>query len=183
MTIKRTRYMPNEFKVEGDTCLIQLYNKDQQVIGEALIDRSSMRRCRGHKWSLNGGGYVGAKIKGKSVFLHNWVMGVKGSYEIQVDHKNRIRTDCHQKNLRVCSSCQNRMNRVNSKVCSSIYRGVSLDQKSGKWRASVNANNRQYYIGSFEVEIEAAQAFDKAALRLQGEFAILNFPKGAENGV
>lgn len=178
--MKRTRYTKNEFIVDGDICHIQLYNRDQNIIGEALIDRKDMRMCRSYKWSLNGSGYVGAKIKGKSVFLHNHITGVNGSYLTQVDHKNRVRTDCRRGNLRESSSCQNKMNRVNSKVCSSIYRGVSFDRKSGKWRVSVNANNKQYYIGLFGDEVVAAQAFDEVAVELQGDFAILNFPDVGE---
>lgn len=177
MRVQRTRNTPNRFIAEGEICRIQLYNKDQEVVGEALIDRWNRRRCRPYKWSLNGGGYVGAKVKGKTVFLHNHIMGVEGSYIIQTDHRNRIRTDCREENLRVCSSGQNKMNRVSKKTYSSKYRGVSFDRKSGKWRVSVTAEGCQHYIGSYKGEIGAAKAFDKAALKLQGEFAVLNFEK------
>lgn len=173
--MKRTRYSPNKFIVEEEICRIQLYNKAQEVVGEAIIDRQDMRKCRRYKWSLNGGGYVGAKVNGKSVFLHSHIMGVKGSYLIQVDHRNRVRTDCRRKNLRIASSGQNKMNRVTQKVCSSVYRGVSFDRKSGKWRSTVTAEGGQHYIGLFEDEIVAAKAFDKVASELQGEFAVLNF--------
>jgi len=128
------------------------------VVGEALIDRQDKRRCRKYKWSLNGGGYVGAQINGKTVFLHNHIMGVQGSYVIQTDHENRIRTDCRRNNLRVCSSGQNKMNRVSDKKHSSKYRGVSFDSRSGKWRANVTAERRQHHIGLFDDEVAAAKA-------------------------
>jgi AP2-like factor (ANT lineage) len=36
-------------------------------------------------------------------------------------------------------------------------------------------NRKRIYIGSFEDQIEAAKAYDKAAIKYYGEFANLNF--------
>jgi hypothetical protein len=39
----------------------------------------------------------------------------------------------------------------------------------------IGKNKKCYYFGCFEDEIEAAKVYDKAALELFGEFALLNF--------
>lgn len=56
----------------------------------------------------------------------------------------------------------------------SIFRGVSK-HRSGKWYACISHNGQPTKrIGLFVDEIDAAKAYNKAALELHGEFAKLN---------
>lgn len=59
----------------------------------------------------------------------------------------------------------------------SRYRGVSR-MDNGTWTAQVVWQKRRYYLGSFHVEEEAARAYDRAASRLMGDKARLNFDDG-----
>jgi len=43
----------------------------------------------------------------------------------------------------------------------------------------LTVNGKWIYLGSFNSEIQAAEAYDKAARRHFGEFANLNFPESA----
>lgn len=54
------------------------------------------------------------------------------------------------------------------------YRGVRFNGKG--WQARIRVNNKELHIGMFKTAVEAAQARDKAARRLHGSFAVLNFP-------
>ena len=57
----------------------------------------------------------------------------------------------------------------------SAYRGVS---KSGRgWGAIVTVDGKQRWLGTFDTEAEAAEAYDVAALDAFGEAAGLNFPE------
>ena len=58
----------------------------------------------------------------------------------------------------------------------SKYVGVSFDKRKKKWRVAINHKNKQYQIGYFSSEEEAALAYDKKAIELYGETARLNLP-------
>jgi len=65
-------------------------------------------------------------------------------------------------------------------VAGSGYRGVSKASK-GMWRAVLwlDGCGRQQYLGQYATPIEAARAYDRAALRTKGVRAVLNFPEEA----
>ena len=91
-----------------------------------------------------------------------------------VDHINGDKLDDRIENLRAADRYQNQANtsrRVNNKTG---YKGVIEDKRTGKFMAKLMNKNKLYSLGSYNTAEEAAMAYDKKAIELQGEFARLN---------
>lgn len=59
----------------------------------------------------------------------------------------------------------------------SKFRGVSLNSKMNRYVSSTTFKGEYFYLGTFSNEIEAAKVYDKKAIELHGEKAVLNFPE------
>lgn len=93
------------------------------------------------------------------------------------DHVNHDGLDDCKANLRNCTIAQNNANRRSAAGASSKYIGVSRDKRRNKWVAHIKIHGEEKYLGSFDVEEDAARAYDAAAWAAHGPFANLNFPQ------
>ena len=116
-----------------------------------------------------------------TVRLHREILAAPGG--VLVDHKNDNGLDCRRENLRLCTTSQNQMKRKNRKGHSSRFKGVCWHRAHRKWIAQIQTPRGKKHLGLFENEIEAAAAYDGAAVEFFGEFARPNFPPGpGKNG-
>jgi DNA repair exonuclease SbcCD nuclease subunit len=92
-----------------------------------------------------------------------------------VDHKDGNGLNNRRENIRIVTPQQNQHNRGKHKKLSSRFKGVSWSKADQCWRAFIYFNWQQIYIGRFSDEIEAAKAYDAAALKYHKEYARLNF--------
>jgi hypothetical protein len=142
-------------------------------------------KCR-FRWFLSDGkkSYPARTIKIghrniRKSFLHREIFKPrKGKI---VDHRDKDPFNNLRSNLRQASYSQNAINRPKRKNTSSKYIGVNWNKNARKWCASIRCHPKGRsvvkHLGYFRDEIEAARAFDIAALKYHKDFANLNFPR------
>jgi hypothetical protein len=100
----------------------------------------------------------------------------------QIDHINMITDDNRIANLREAEGWQNRGNtKASNRKIHSRFKGVHV-ARTGAYTASIMLDGKQVHLGSFRCETSAALAYDAWASKKYGEFARVNFPRGAQNG-
>lgn len=138
---------------------------------KAIVSDIDFDKVVPYKWSLSSNGYVRATINKKRLFLHKFLINGK-----IIDHINGNPLDNRRENLRIASYTQNSANRF-KKVGLSIYKGVtfaSTENRRKKWKASLEYYGKTVFIGRFLTEEEAAIAYNKKAIEIWGEYAVLN---------
>lgn len=154
----------------------------------ALIDDEMFDRVSYFKWFMTCGRNTNyARTSGvlyndkqNSFSMHQLVLSFY-STGMQIDHINGNGLDNRKENLRICTQSQNLMNSTCIKKGSSKYKGVVYVKKTNKFYAHIKLNTKIIYLGTFNTEIEAAQAYNLAASKFFVSFARLNNIEEDEN--
>ena len=90
-----------------------------------------------------------------------------------VDHINGDTLDNRRENLRVCTNAENVKGQHRARGASQ-YKGVYWNKHSQKWAVQIGGVVLREHLGRYVDEKDAARAYNEAALRIYGEFAVLN---------
>jgi len=109
--------------------------------------------------------FVGPRNKRAHHLVHNVIalcyLGEKPQ-GYQTDHINSIRTDNRVENLQYITPQQN-IHKIKTKDGRNV-KGYSLN-KYGKYQASIKVDNKAFYLGSYDTEEEARQAYTDGKLK------------------
>ncbi len=136
---------------------------------------SPKSRKDGLAGSVNGTGYIqiGLTINGKPRILYAhriiWYI-VHGELPNVIDHINMDKSNNSIKNLRSCTQQENEFNKARKKNGTSVHKGVSWHKTSGKWTSQITYNGKSTYLGLFNCQKKASQAYKAKSRELHGEF-------------
>jgi hypothetical protein len=172
---------------DGTTILI-LERRDGATL-QCVIDTADYPLVKQHRWYAVKDGrtyYVKTIIQeenGKinsNFGMHQLLLGPGA------DHRDRNGVNNRRSNLRAATTEENGGNRrkdKRAKGSSSCYKGVTVRPGvAERFEAQIRVDRKLIYLGRFNSEIEAAQAYDTASRNHFGKFAALNFPQPGEQG-
>jgi hypothetical protein len=121
------------------------------------------------KLSINSQGYYLVQLrkenKGSCKTVHKLVAMAflnhtpDRTHKIVVDHIDNDKSNNKLENLQLISQRENVSKDKNN--VSSKYTGVSLVKASGKWRAAIRISSKTKYLGTFDTEAGASEAYQK----------------------
>lgn len=139
----------------------------------SIIDNEDLEKIIKYKWFFDGRyakTHVKIEEKRKILYMHRIILEGK-----EIDHINGDKLDNRKCNLRVCDRSLNNLNKNSQKNSLSKFKGAYKHHgKIKKWRSAIGFLGKSLHLGTFFTEIEAAQAYNKKAVELYGEFAKLN---------
>jgi hypothetical protein len=146
----------------------------------AIVDDDMFDYLNQFKWFANLQGkkfYAGRNItmfngKRTMLWMHRFIMNPEKG--MVIDHLDGNPLNNQKNNLRICTHAENMRNSKINKNNKSGHKGVYWHKTSSKWMAYIKYNNKLLYLGYFPVLIDAAKAYNEAALKYHGEFANLN---------
>lgn len=132
--------------------------------------------------SISSNGYPRVLVNGKARKVHRVVFLIHhGHLPKYIDHIDGDKANNRIENLRECTRSQNQQNTGLLSNNSSGFKGVSWSKRLKKWFVQLRINGESIHLGFFNNKIEAAEAYDRAAIDNYGEFAKTNEMLGLLN--
>ena len=84
---KRPRGKRNEYIIHDDYAELSILDSNGEVIIKSLVDKDDVDKLKKYSFRYEKNRYIKGSNKGKTIYLHQAVMGIYDGYE--VDHINR----------------------------------------------------------------------------------------------
>lgn len=142
-----------------------------------IVDASDYEEIAKHGWHISHNGYAIRRVEKKGepkrvIYMHKQIFGEKGSFDI--DHIDGNKLNNSKSNLRLATRSLNNANQKIRTGCSSVFKGVAWVKNYKRWWAYIGYQGKRTSLGYFTDEVEAAKAYNQAAIKMFGEFCRLN---------
>ena len=142
-----------------------------------LVDDADFDMLNKYKWRKTKEGYIVTTTPPQKP-MHRMITGLDGFNQV-CDYINGNRLDHRRNNLRVCTRQELSRKRAVKSQNPTGYKGVYKRKKkfphySDRYQVRIFFNNERITVGNYETAEEAAEAYNKAAIKYFGEYARLN---------
>jgi hypothetical protein len=151
------------------TTNIPLRNIAGEIVDYAQVDAEDFNRVMLYKWHKYSDKYVRGNVHGKDTHLHEFILG-EAKEGFVIDHIDGCGLNNTRENLRFATVAQNNQNKPKKQGTTSKYIGVSWHPEAKKWVCWSSTT----YLGSFDLEEDAARKYDTWVLLKYGEQAKTN---------
>lgn len=135
-----------------------------------LTWKTARKKCRvgDAVGNLDSKGYLRCMLLGVEYRVHRliWFYMTGEWPPVEIDHKNRVRTDNRWNNLRLATAGEQRQNQGIRSDSETGFRGVGYLPAKNKWLARIAINNTRKSLGWHDTIIDAVAA------RLRAERAL-----------
>ncbi len=131
-----------------------------------LIDVEDWDKISMYKWTYipdSPSGHVYTKFGKQTIYLHRFLLNP--SLGVEVDHLNGDGLDNRRSNLRLCTRRQNSFNKSKLSTNTSGYTGIGWSKHAEKWRAEIQVDKKNIYLGYYK-NIQGAWLARRFAERL-----------------
>jgi hypothetical protein len=151
------------------------YYSVMQTIGFTVVDDKHFWELNQYIWTLNSSGYVVRYENKKVILMHTDIWErLEKRLPTELDHTDRDKLNNQLSNFRSTDRSLNNANKVLQANSTTGFKGVNWHKRNRKYQAYITVNRKYIHLGSFNTAIEAAKAYDQAAVEYFEEFACTN---------
>jgi hypothetical protein len=109
--------------------------------------------------------------------MHRLIMKLSNGDGKMVDHINMNGLDNRKSNLRLTTFSLNAHHCKKLSSNTSGFRGIAWNNMRCAWQSTIRINGKRIFLGYCNNKLDAAVAYDMAAIKYRGDYATLNFPQ------